>query len=166
MQPLIAVQYQPAWLTWLAATSTCLPALDVTHDLTDLAGYSAYAWGLWGYQMWASALKAGRIHPLGNAYNAHCWHEARHHAAKFLTRIAQRTPAVAEPLSRAGEHLAAVAAELKAVAALFPFPPPEEPSTVESRLAAAEHLMAAKAHEERAIVNLHETCDTNWPIDT
>ena len=322
MQPRIAVQYQPAWLTWLAATSTCLTALDVTHDLTDLAGYSGYAfclsihedlcpsgptvmdwhmldagvhslgrttaryighiaypvdksdpqyrincramfnfvraetssgrpaviwgayapefavvtgtgddcyhvssfreilqqdqppidihdldlisihyalafpspgnahrghadrdsvfrarrlltqhsdhagygWGLWGYQLWSGALKAGRGHPLGSAYNAQCWFEARHHAAAFLARIAERTPAVATPLSKAADHLAATAAALREVAKLFPFPPPEDLPGADSRQAASEQLMDAKSHEEKAIVYLHETCDTPWPV--
>jgi len=42
----IDVEYQPAWLTWLAATSTCLKALGVEHDMADLAGHSGYAFCL------------------------------------------------------------------------------------------------------------------------
>jgi hypothetical protein len=37
------VAYQPAWLTWVASTTTCLKALDVDCDLADVAGMSGYA---------------------------------------------------------------------------------------------------------------------------
>lgn len=37
------VAYQPAWLTWVAATTGCLKALGVECDTVDVAGYSGYA---------------------------------------------------------------------------------------------------------------------------
>jgi hypothetical protein len=37
------VTYQPAWLTWVASTTTCLRALGVDCDLIDVAGFSGYA---------------------------------------------------------------------------------------------------------------------------
>jgi hypothetical protein len=37
------VQYQPAWLTWVAATTTCLRALGQDCDCADVAGMSGYA---------------------------------------------------------------------------------------------------------------------------
>ena len=37
------VEWQPAWITWVAATTTCLNALGVECDKTDVAGYSGYA---------------------------------------------------------------------------------------------------------------------------
>jgi hypothetical protein len=40
------VEYAPAWLTWVAATTTCLRALGVECDPTDVAGYSGYAFHL------------------------------------------------------------------------------------------------------------------------
>jgi hypothetical protein len=39
----IEVPYQPAWLTWVASTTTCLKALGVDCDQTDVAGFSGYA---------------------------------------------------------------------------------------------------------------------------
>jgi hypothetical protein len=37
------VSYQPAWLTWVASTTTCLRALGVECDTVDVAGFSGYA---------------------------------------------------------------------------------------------------------------------------
>lgn len=36
------VTYQPAWLTWVSATTGCLKALGVECDTVDAAGYSGY----------------------------------------------------------------------------------------------------------------------------
>jgi len=40
------VEYQAAWLTWVASTTTCLNALGVDCDNADVAGYSGYAFHL------------------------------------------------------------------------------------------------------------------------
>jgi hypothetical protein len=40
------VEYQPAWLTWVASTTTCLRALDIECDQVDVAGFSGYAFHL------------------------------------------------------------------------------------------------------------------------
>jgi hypothetical protein len=40
------VEYQPAWLTWVACTTTCLRALDIECDQVDVAGFSGYAFHL------------------------------------------------------------------------------------------------------------------------
>lgn len=40
------VEYQPAWLTWVASTTTCLRALDIECDQVDVAGLSGYAFHL------------------------------------------------------------------------------------------------------------------------
>jgi len=37
------VSFQPAWLSWVAATGACLRALGVDCDNADVAGYSGYA---------------------------------------------------------------------------------------------------------------------------
>jgi len=37
------VQYQPAWLTWVASATTCLRALGVDCDTADVAGLTGYA---------------------------------------------------------------------------------------------------------------------------
>jgi hypothetical protein len=37
------VKYEPAWLTWVSATTACLRALGVKCDLIDVAGTSGYA---------------------------------------------------------------------------------------------------------------------------
>lgn len=37
------VEYQPAWLTWVASTTTCLKALGVDCDTADVAALSGYA---------------------------------------------------------------------------------------------------------------------------
>ncbi len=40
------VEYQPAWLTWVASTTTCLRALGIECDQVDVAGFSGYAFHL------------------------------------------------------------------------------------------------------------------------
>jgi hypothetical protein len=40
------VVYQPAWLTWVASTTTCLRAVGVDCDQADVAGFSGYAFHL------------------------------------------------------------------------------------------------------------------------
>jgi hypothetical protein len=40
------VAYAPAWLTWVATTTTCLRALKVTCDQIDVAGMTGYAFHL------------------------------------------------------------------------------------------------------------------------
>jgi hypothetical protein len=37
------VTYQPAWLTWVASVTSCLKALGLDVDTTDVAAYSSYA---------------------------------------------------------------------------------------------------------------------------
>ncbi len=39
----LELQYQPAWLTWVASATTCLRGLDVPCDQVDVAGFSGYA---------------------------------------------------------------------------------------------------------------------------
>jgi len=40
------VQLQPAWLTWVSATTTCLKALGTDCDTVDVAGMTGYAFVL------------------------------------------------------------------------------------------------------------------------
>jgi hypothetical protein len=40
------VGYTPAWMTWVAATTTCLRALEVACDQVDVAGMTGYAFHL------------------------------------------------------------------------------------------------------------------------
>jgi hypothetical protein len=40
------VVYAPAWLTWVAATTTCLRALEVACDQIDVAGMTGYSFHL------------------------------------------------------------------------------------------------------------------------
>jgi hypothetical protein len=37
------VKWHPAWISWVGATTSCLNALGVKCDTTDVAGYSGYA---------------------------------------------------------------------------------------------------------------------------
>ncbi|MCK4719472.1 hypothetical protein KAU08_02365, partial [bacterium] len=37
------VEYQPAWLTWVASVTSCLKSLRIDCDLVDVAGVSGYA---------------------------------------------------------------------------------------------------------------------------
>ena len=40
------VEYQPAWLTWVASTTTCLRVLGIDCEQVDVAGFSGYAFHL------------------------------------------------------------------------------------------------------------------------
>jgi hypothetical protein len=40
------VDYRPAWLTWVASTTTCLRTVGIDCDQADVAGYSGYAFHL------------------------------------------------------------------------------------------------------------------------
>ena len=40
------IEWTPSWLTWVGATTSCLKALDVDCDLTEVAGLSGYAFHL------------------------------------------------------------------------------------------------------------------------
>src|SRR2546426_6610764 len=40
------VDYTPAWLSWVTATTTCLRALEVACDPVDVAGMTGYAFHL------------------------------------------------------------------------------------------------------------------------
>jgi hypothetical protein len=42
----MAVKYSPSWLSWVAATTTCLRALGVSCDGVDVAGMTRYAFHL------------------------------------------------------------------------------------------------------------------------
>jgi hypothetical protein len=69
------VQYQPAWLTWVASTTTCLRALGVACDQADVAGFSGYAFHLCVHEVLCpsgpTALEWGQLsrgpHALGRA---------------------------------------------------------------------------------------------------
>jgi hypothetical protein len=37
------VEYQPTWISWVAATTACLKALGVSCDAVDVAGHAGYA---------------------------------------------------------------------------------------------------------------------------
>ncbi len=42
----MSIEYEPAWLTWVGATTTCLRALGVDCDAADVAGHSGYAFAI------------------------------------------------------------------------------------------------------------------------
>jgi hypothetical protein len=42
----LSIDYEPAWVSWVNATTMCLKALGVHCDATDVAGYSGYAFAL------------------------------------------------------------------------------------------------------------------------
>lgn len=69
------VVYQPAWLTWVAATTTCLRAVGLDCDQADVAGFSGYAFHLCIHEVLCpsapTALEWGELtrgaHALGRA---------------------------------------------------------------------------------------------------
>jgi hypothetical protein len=69
------VVYRPAWLTWVASTTTCLRALGVECDQADVAGFSGYAFHLCIHEVLCpsapTALEWGELsrgaHALGRA---------------------------------------------------------------------------------------------------
>jgi hypothetical protein len=42
----VEIKWEPAWLSWVGATTSCLKALGVNCDLIDVAGMSGYAFTL------------------------------------------------------------------------------------------------------------------------
>ncbi len=42
----MTIEWRPAWLSWVGATTMCLNALDVECDMADVAGHSGYAFAL------------------------------------------------------------------------------------------------------------------------
>jgi len=126
--------------------------------MTQPTEHAKYGWGLGGYDLWAAALRADKADAFGNGYNSKCWHEARHYAAIFIRRMAEKLTERSEHLAKAADHLDRVSAATGEVSKLFPFPPPDKTLSEEVRLAAAEHLMDARAAEEQAIAELKLAC--------
>jgi len=91
-------------------------------------GYTA---GPQAYAIWAEGIGDASASAAGVAYNAHCWHECRDHAALFLREAKALLPDQAEPLETAAKHYADVAANIKALTEIYPFAyPPDFTQTV------------------------------------
>jgi len=126
-------------------------------------GNPHYANGLAAYDQWIAALGVGDLPAHGNSYNAQCWAEAKRCAHQFLARLAERNPAVAEPLGRAAKAYGEASEAMGVVAHLFPFPDAESKvADPEVRAKAIPALRAAKAAETRAASALAEAA-ASWP---
>jgi hypothetical protein len=114
------------------------------------------------YELWISELQTNQAEPMGLAYNAQCWADARRLAERFVDRLAGRIKVVASKLTAAHGHLARCADALERVAKLFPFPAPGKPMSADTRHSAIEALRTARTADIDALVALRETA-TAWP---
>jgi hypothetical protein len=97
-----------------------------------------------------------------NAYNAHCWADARRLAATFVDRVAGRNDSIT-PLRAAHAALGATADALEQVATLFPFPPAtKDAPDAKVRKDASEALKSAHRADAEALKQLSAAIDA-WP---
>jgi hypothetical protein len=129
-----------------------------------------YAFGLSAYDTWIAAMQAGpdkppcnETTPFGNAYNAHCYAEAKQFARDYLIKATQRNPSIAPKLQKAVDAYKKVTSAMDKVAELFPFPPGEQFASDKNRADAIKSLRDAKAAETIAAAVLTELCETPWP---
>jgi hypothetical protein len=122
---------------------------------------SDYGSGLGAYDVWIEALQADRAHPFGNAYNAQCYAEGRRFAHGFLTRVAERNPAV-DALRDAVAAYGEAALAMDQVSGTFPFPGGEAVREAGRRGRAIELLQETKAAETRAADALAQAA-AGWP---
>jgi hypothetical protein len=126
--------------------------LRAVRMMTRLPWSPKLAFGLPAYDAWIGHLGSKKANAWGNSYNTQCWAEARQQARDFIGRLAERNPAVSEPLGKAHEAYCKVAEAMTAVAEIFPFS--MEPGEVEDAAmieTAVDHLRKAKAAEAGAL---------------
>jgi hypothetical protein len=133
-------------------------AVDVGAGKYAKAPYHA---GTEAYDVWIKALQDQSLNAgEGNAYNAQCWAECRGAAALFLHEAASRSQDADTRalLEDAAASYDTVAAELKAVADLFPFTASGAMRTMykdqSRRENAVEHLAAARDAEGQGLALL------------
>lgn len=151
----VAPSYAPLWGDQLAV-GRAAQLLKQPSILTN------YGTGLRAYDTWIRALETGKLLDFGNSYNAQCYCEAKAFAREFLPRVAERQPFAAEPVTRAAEAYKQVAASMKHVAELFPFPPDKQSEDPEKRKAAIGLLREAQAAETQAADALAEAAALEW----
>ena len=131
--------------------------------LSTKSGEPYYHRGQAAYDAWIAALQQNKAHVFGNSYNAQCWAEAKRFARDFLSRVAGRNKAAADPLNRAVAAYSQAADAMGKVAELFPFPDTEK--NVEDavvRQQAIQALKTAKEAEARAVAALNQAAE-KWP---
>jgi hypothetical protein len=120
--------------------------------------HPGYTSGPTAYTTWADAIQDASASKDGTAYNAHSWHECRHHAALFLREAKPLLPDHAEHLETAAGHYAAVAANLKTLTETYPFThPPDFEVTVpedDRQTKAVAALGDAREAEEAGLESL------------
>lgn len=124
-----------------------------------------YGTAVQAYDTWIAALESGKLLDFGNAYNAQCYCEGKAFARDFLPRVAERNPLVAEPLNRAAEAYRDVAAAMKRVGELFPFPPGKQSEDPQVRAKAIPLLKEAQAAESRAADSLSKAVRMQWKAE-
>ena len=117
-----------------------------------------YITGPAAYEEWARTLEAGVKGTLFyeyNSYNAACLHAAKHAAATFLARLAERHAgrAQAQHMRQAAQAYDLAEAELRGLTQLCPYAESGDLSPAQCRQG-AEQLRAARPHEETALAHL------------
>lgn len=104
--------------------------------------------GLKAYDRWIRELQAGEPDPVGQAYNAHYWHECREMASEFLRAAKDRIEDDPMELFLAIDGYDRCADELKRVRDELPFPSEDNPNPLEDEM-----------HLRTAIMSLEEARD-------
>jgi hypothetical protein len=118
-----------------------------------------YATGIGAYDAWIKAMNADSTRWFDNAYNAHCWADARRLAATFVDRVAGRNDSITS-LRAAHAALGATADSLEQVATLFPFPPAtKDAPDAKVRKQAIEALKSAQRADTEALKQLRAAID-------
>lgn len=139
--------------------------IAVGHALGAEPHYAGYANGLAGYALWMEALRDGRAHLFGTAYNVQLYGEARRLAREYLAGLAG-DKALDKP-SRAGEaaeDYRRVADNFASLEELFPFRPDlprDEKAGADAAKEAVELLERALFWERSAVNKLEQALKDN-----
>jgi predicted DNA-binding protein YlxM (UPF0122 family) len=139
-------------------------ALDmaIQHAYGELT-FVGYVCGLTAYDCWMDAFRKKRVDPLGNAYTLGIAAEARAYAAEFLHGVKVKLEAAGEGVSadiaaQAGRQYEEVAAVLKELAEMFPFPSGGSPNHPTTACTAVEMLGRARSAEAQGVLLLERLC--------
>jgi hypothetical protein len=118
--------------------------------------------GVAAYGPWIKAMDAASTRWWDNAYNAHCWADARRLAATFVDRVAGRNDSIA-PLRAAHAAFGETADALEQFTGLFPFPPAtKDAPDAKVRKEAGEALKSAQRADAEALKQLTAAVNA-WP---
>ncbi len=154
-------------------------AIEVAIEVSrrpNFLDHPKYRMGLAAYDAWIAALQdeslvaSNKEIGFGHAYNAQCWAECRQHAFGFLVEARNRLKdsRLSDEFAAAIKHYQAVAANLRALAEMYPFHPDQAEEMTrrlgdkDRRARAVARLQAARGAEAKALealARLHRKLD-------